>query len=307
MKLGIKIGIKNDSIGDLDRTKAQACEVWYNAGKPEAYEGLFQSLKQLKVDVGLHFWGALPDGTLANLAYPDTELNSKSFAMIKNSLDNAAHWGFKYVNIHPGNSALVKVNFEKMDYEIGATCPVDQTVANFLDQVKNLHKYAKSVGVIFTVETVCPVSPKNDWYAEDSRLKPFNIYDLPISAVQTAANSGISIANDFGHTAASCPTQERDSIWNYLLDFTSRMSQQTKLIHLGFLVPPYNGMDHHGMLNDARLDTDQATPNRQELLKLFNLFINRPDIWIITEPRADHVNNYFWAKKLLTQSRIDFV
>lgn len=80
------------------------------------------------------------------------------------------------------------------------------------------------------------------------------------------------------------------------------MAHATRLIHLGFLMPPYNGTDNHDTLENPALDTDQALPNKQQMLQLLKCFKNRDDVWILTEPNGRHAQNYFLAQKILAES-----
>jgi hypothetical protein len=122
--------------------------------------------------------------------------------------------------------------------------------------------------------------------------------------VLDAARDGFRIANDFGHTAASVLTDDVNSVWRYLLDFTRAVVKQTKLIHLGFLVPPYNGTDFHDSLANPLFETTKAVPNKQQTLELLRIFKNRPDTYILVEPNGGHVGNYFLAKKLLDEAGV---
>jgi hypothetical protein len=68
---------------------------------------------------------------------------------------------------------------------------------------------------------------------------------------------------------------------------------------LGYVIPPYNGVDFHDSLDNPLLDTDDAIPNKKEMVKLLKIFENREDVWILVEPKEDHVKNYLLAGKIL--------
>lgn len=299
MKLGIKVGLKNDSFEDLDKTQAPACEVWYNASKAHDYTDFLEKLSRRGIDVGLHYWGALPDGTMTNIAYPDASLNQASMGLMMQTLETAAYYHCVYVNIHPGSYTTIKVDFETYDYPyVSAPCDLHKAQENFLTHAENLQARAKELGVVLTVETVARLSPKTHWYVPSGRLNTINLYDMPLATVLAAKNAGIPVANDFVHSATQSQSTNRTDIWNNLKQTTLDLFDATRLIHVGFYVPPYNGADNHDMLDNPLFETDRAIPNKNEMRELLQLFKQRNDVWAITEPRQDHVKNYFLAKKL---------
>lgn len=306
MKLGIKVSSDPQSGPNLDATHAQAAEVWFNVRKTDDYKDLFEDLKKRKIDVGLHYWGALPDGTWTNLAYPDTLLISETKRLMKQTIDITASYGFKYVNIHPGSRSKVGIDFEKQSFHL-MTEPValKQSISLFMENALELHAYAQTRGITFTIESV-PMRITQGWYTADARQKPMDIYELPVQVLIDAASHGLNIANDFTHTAANCISDSRAAVWDFLQSMTKRLVGSTKLVHLGFIIPPYNGTDFHDVLSNPLLETDQAIPNKLNMIELLQNFQNRDDMWIITEPKQDHVGNYFQAKEILTQSKIAF-
>src|SRR5688572_27346577 len=110
MKLGIKVNIDADSFERMRITNPQLVEVWFNANNTDTYGDLFAELKRRKCDVGLHFWGLCDNNIAPNIAYPDQHVLKQSMDLIRGTIDTAASHGFQYVNIHPGASALAKVN-----------------------------------------------------------------------------------------------------------------------------------------------------------------------------------------------------
>lgn len=304
MKLGIKVGPRQQSISDLDATQAPACEVWFNISKFPDYEELFTDLRKRKIDVGLHFWGALPDGTWANIAYPDQTLIDESLKLMRQTIDIAAQNNFQYVNIHPGSSAKIKIDLVGQNFDLLAE-PINFDLAKqlFIENVKNLNDYALNRNIVFTVETVPQKAAKTNWYDVNSRLNPISLYELSSPAIIAAANHGIFVANDFGHSAANLITDDAKAIWHFLKNLTEMLAPATRLIHLGFLQPPYNGTDIHDMLDNPLLETDKIIPNKNQMIELLKLFKNRDDVWIITEPREDHAKNFFLAQKILEQAQ----
>lgn len=300
MKLGIKVGPKQDSFIDLDRSGAPFCEVWYDATKPDDYTELFDGLKKRHIETGLHYWGALPDGTWTNLAYPDTNLIDQTLRLMKQTIDAAARHKFVYVNIHPGTAAKVQIDFQAQAFKLlSEPVLMNQAQTLFLEHAHALHDYATRQGVVLTVETV-PLMDMNGWYnGASGRDNPIDIYELPVSTHIKAASQGLWIANDFCHSAANTITDRADAVWTALHALTKTLAPQTRLIHLGFIVPPYNGCDFHDHLDNPLLDTDTAIPNKKQMIELLKLFATRDDMWMLVEPVSDHVKNYHLAHELL--------
>ncbi len=304
MKLGIKLGPQKENFDRLAQTNAPFAEVWFNANAPHLYTDLFGELKARTCDVGLHFWGSLPGDISPNLAYPDRELIDGTKALMRSCIDIAAQNGFQYVNIHPGSQAKTRVDYKKETYTLLSE-PVELETATelFLEHAKALHEYAKSCGIVFTVETV-PIRIHQSWYDQETRKDAQNIFELPVSSIRRAAQSGLSIANDFCHTASNIITDNPHAVYTFLQGTTAALAANTRLIHLGFVVPPYNGTDHHDTLANPLLNSDDAVPNKQQMIDLLKLFQNRDDVWILVEPKDDHVENYFLAQKILQQAGI---
>lgn len=302
MKLGIKVGPRQQSIHDLEQTNAPVCEVWFNINQLGEYTDLFNDLATRKIDVGLHFWGLTKSGALANIAYDDKVDTDDSMFLMRQTIDIAARYEFQYVNIHPGSHAKVSYNFDNDEFELLSNpMNLHKALQLFLEHAVKLHTYAQQRGVVFTVETVPCRNSARGTYPE-RRHHTQNNYELPIVALHKAANNGISIANDFGHTASSIIHESQQDAWNYLLSETKLLADYTRLIHLGFIVPPYNGTDNHDMLNNPVLDTNDAIPNKNQMIELLKMFQHRDDIWVITEPKEDHVRNYSWAKEIVERA-----
>jgi len=302
MKLGLKVNVDRDSYERLRLANPSLAEVWFNASAADTYTNLFAELTRRKCDVGLHFWGLCDNNIAPNISYPDQSVIRQSMALMRQTIDTAAKYGFSYVNIHPGASALAKVDYTAERYDlISEPVDTDRSIKLFLQHAQELSEYAKSRNVIFTVETV-PARITDGWYNAAARGTPKSLHELPVSAIQQAADLGLWVANDFCHTAANVITDTPDDIWTFLQTTTQSLAPQTRLIHLGFIMPPYNGTDNHDMLDNPILDTDAAVPNNSQMIELLKLFRDRDDIWILTEPKEDHVKNYFLAEKLLNQA-----
>ncbi len=298
MKLGIKVGPQKDSLLRLAETNPDCVEIWFNINDESSYRELFDALKKRHIDIGLHFWGTIDDSICPNIAYPDTHILKESMRLMKKTIDIASSHAFSYVNIHPGSQAMVSIEFSKNEQRL-LSKPVDLDTSETLclENVLQLSSYSKNRGIVFTVETVPPrISP--NWYDYTTRSSPLNIYELPLSAIYLLTRHGVSIANDFCHTAANAITDNPDTVWQLLHNTTIDLLPVTRLIHLGYLLPPYSGTDIHDMLDNPAFETQAAIPNKNQMIQLLKLFANS-NVWIIPEPIGDHVRNYFLAKNIL--------
>jgi sugar phosphate isomerase/epimerase len=305
MLLGIKTGPQAASITDLETTQALYSEVWFDVNRLNEYTDLFRYFKSHNTEVGLHFWGVIEKNIWANIAYPDADINRTSMDLMVKCIDIASYNGHKYVNIHPGSASIVSVDLNKFNFKLLAK-PVNpqKSTDNFLRNVTKLNDYAIKKNVVLTVETVpqrvgaLSVNKNNNILFRETTI---NIHELNIAAIQQAALHGINIANDFGHTAANLISDDPDAVWNYLKNMTIKLAPYTKLIHLGFIIPPYNGTDFHDTLENPILETKNAIPNKLQMIELLKIFRDRKNVWIICEPQKNHIKNYELAKGLISQ------
>lgn len=302
MILGIKVGPQKESFTDIERADAPFAEVWFNIARADEYKDLFDAMKRRGMQVGLHFWGALPDGSWSNFCYPDTDLIRQTMGLMRQTIDIAARNGFVYVNIHPGTYAHVGIDFATHSFELRSE-PIELSQANqlFLEHATALHEHASERGVVFTVETV-PMRVLADWSDQSTRKVPSNVYEMPIETLLMYAQHGGFVANDFGHTSCTNLSGDAERIRSHLYDVTRQMAPQTKLIHLGFIVPPYNGTDFHDTLQNPVFQTDAAIPTAADTIELLRIFKNRDDVYVLSEPETDHVGDYLWAKQELLKS-----
>lgn len=299
MHVGIKVGPDADSIERLARSNAEFVEVWYDANKPDSYTDLFDTLKKTNTPAGLHFWAVLPDKTLANLAYPDADVSRQTVRLMKETIDMAARINSPYVNIHPGGQSKTIVDFTTDSFlSISDPAPFEQCRTMFLEHVIDLHEYARSRNVILTVETV-PQREMNRWYEPDSRSRPIQTHLLPVTVLMEAANRSIWIANDFCHTASNIISDTPEAVWSFVLGVTTKLAPNTRLIHAGFVVPPYNGTDFHDSYENPLFTTASAIPNHNQTIELLRLFNNRDDVYILAEPSRNHRENYILVKNLV--------
>lgn len=305
MILGIKVGPQKQSFLDLERTNAPFAEVWFDVNRADRYTELFDAMKRRNMQVGLHFWGALADGTMANIAYPNTELINDSVALVQKTIDIAARENFQYVNMHPGCAANVAIELTMgANRVLSEPMSMEQATEIFLSYAMQLNDYAVSRGIVLTFETV-PIRCLDEWFTglsrdDDNHVQ--NIYELPAEAIVAAAQKGLWVANDFGHTGANVITENPKVIWTYLKKVTQQLVSKTRLVHLNITVPPYNGTDAHDDLDNPFMETDQGVPNRAQMIELLQLFKNRHDVWVLVEPKSDHVKNYFLAQKILEEA-----
>lgn len=305
MTLGIKVGPDKQSFLDLSQTNAPFAEVWFNIARADEYTELFAELKRRHMQVGLHFWGALADGTWTNIAYPDGTVIEASMNLIRQTIDIAATNHFQYVNVHPGCAAKISIDIEKgATHVLSKPISWDLATKTFLSCARTLDHYARRQNVVMTFETV-PIRCLDEWYTGLSRndsVHVQNIYELPLESVVTASESGLWVANDFGHTAANVITENFREVWKYLKKITSQLAPKTRLIHLNFVTPPFNGTDFHDYLDNPLMETDQAVPNKKQMIELLRLFTGRDDVWILVEPNGRHAENYFLAQKIVEES-----
>lgn len=298
MKLGIKIAPGNAWKADIESSHPSMVEIWYNAGRPDDYNGIFAYLADKPIDVGLHFWGTTA-GLLANTSYPDHVISKQSLALIRATIDAAALHHCAYVNVHPDLYSLLEVNLSTLDIRVASKqadkAAIEQT---FLHNMRDLNTYATRKSVVFTVETA-PSRDTSTWKPNRDRTRVINTHPIPFRIYDDLAGQNIAIANDFCHTACNVRSDDRSRILQFLIAATRRLARVTKLIHAGFVVPPYNGVDFHDSLDNPIFDTARAIPNKSEMIELLRFFKNRDDVWILVEPKSDHPKNYFLARELL--------
>ncbi len=301
MKLGIKIGLKSNWKSDLLATRPDFCEIWFDSRKISLYEPIFKFVREIGCQVGLHFWGALPDGTLTNLAYPDKEILNASRTLVKKTIETAAKYDALYVNIHPGGTLLTRVDFERQQFLPYTKLLSYDTTLNILRQsLEELSSFASVQGILFCVESVPYLALGHPWHGKSGRYNPVNIGEIPITELKRLLPmENVYFANDFGHTCANLTIPDREIIKSWLFRTTLEFAQNTKLIHVSYIVPPYNGTDYHGSLYFDEFKTQAALPNYSEMLELLKVFKNRSDIHALVEPESDHIGNFKFLKILV--------
>lgn len=302
MKLGIKIAPGNAWIRDIEATHPAFVEIWYDPSRASDYKAIFSYLREHKIDAGLHFWGAA-HGYMANTSYPDPNISRASMALIESTINVASTHHLAYVNMHPDLYVLLKVNLKTLTIQV-ASKPADPVhmEETFVAHARALSDYAASKNVLLTVETV-PMRDTRSWKPDRDRTEVYDIHQPDPRIYGRLARSHVAIANDIGHVVCDCISDRREPVVRYLFQTTKALAESTKLIHLGFIIPPYNGVDFHDTLENPILDTTQAIPNRTEMMELLKIFNNRDDVRILVEPRENHIKNYFLAQELLSKIR----
>lgn len=303
MKLGIKVGLKSDWKADVLATQPDFCEIWFDSRHIEQYSDLFSFLKRENIPAGIHFWGATPDGTLANLAYPDTHILQASGELVRKTIEAAATNNVLYVNLHPCGKLLTRVDFDIESFTPYTKAVATSTAMTLLEEsLTGLTEFAGDRGILLTLESTPKLALGTPWSGKSGRLKPVAIGEFTVSEIEPLLNKPhLYFANDIGHTSSNIVTSDRNEAKNLLFNIARRLAQQTKLLHVSYIIPPYNGTDYHGCLYYDEFLTHAAVPNRDEMKQLLKLFIKRNDVYTLVEPETDHVRNFQALKQLITE------
>lgn len=299
MKLGIKIGPDPSSITDLEQSGAPFGEVWFRIDKKDDYNNLFTYLQRHTIDTGLHFWGLTRNGCIPGIAHDDQAFLQESMELFRQTIDLAQTYGFSYVNIHPGYRTAVACNFQTMvlSRTKSSVTPKFQATAIFLEHAHLLNEYATSRNVLLTIETTPKRVQSGSLYDPSGRNNPHDLLDY--TYIEINQPLPFAVANDFGHTAANCIAQDSKTVWKFLKDITVALVPQTRLLHIGYIVPPFNGTDFHDQLDNPLFHTAHAVPNITQMKELLSLFHMRKNVWALVEPNGHHVKNYQLVKTLL--------
>lgn len=303
MILGIKVGPQRDSFEDLDSTGAPFAEVWFNIVQHDRYDQLFDETKRRNVQLGLHFWGFIRDNIWTTISYDDESICAESMTQYKHTIDIAARHNCVYVNIHPTSRSLVKIDFERQTFtKVSDATAYEKAELLFFDYLNELHQYATQRGVLLTIETI-PLFQTIGAPTVQTRSHPVDMEELTNATVLKAAERGYWIANDFGHTASSVVSSERATVIQHVQKLSHQMTLQTRLLHLGYVVSPWNGTDFHDHLDNPTFTSADAVPNRTEMMELLRPFVLRNDVYALCEPPlGTHVKNYELAKKLIEEA-----
>jgi len=296
MIVGFKTGPKTWDEGKkiVEEDGATMCEVWFNVSDLADYKQPLDWFLKRNVKLGLHYWGMVEDGLLANVATHHKEIRRKSIKQIKDTIDYAASIGAVYVNIHPGHRRLDKVEFDpilRFDLASGEATKQSEAEKLMLEAGLELSAYAKAKETILMVETITKFMQHAP--GTGSRDDNYDAGPMGLSVIQQLAEAGVLIGNDISHTTASLPLEapDKESMWRGLIEFTKQIQDQTRLLHINTVQPPYNGTDSH----DGILKKDFADgvfPNQKQLTELLALFADRDDVYAVPEPFNDMQGNY---------------
>lgn len=297
MKTGIKVGLR-DYKTKIPTTGASVCEVYFRFDKNDQYDELFKSLKNRNIKAGLHYWGVVKKNILYNLAYPDSEIQKETLSQIKETIDIASRYKLRYVNVHPGNYRLVKLNLDSEVFEDGGN-EISQVVGKrtLFENVKLLHQCALERNILFLIETV-PSRYGPVWYDENSRLTPLRLGDPNVQTIIELANLGFYVTNDLGHTLADETSNNRSYLFEKLFEKTLVLAKQTRLIHVNTTRPPFNGTDTHDGVTPEDFKNN-VLPSKPQLNQLLEIFKKRDDVWLIPEPLKNHEENFINLQKMI--------
>lgn len=298
MRLGIKVANNQEDVKRLEKTAAECCEVRFILEIKEEFKSILDYCLENKIQLNFHHWAAF-DGILANPAAPG-KLGLLTVDSIKETVNIAGKYNAGYVVIHPGHTMRSKIDHKSQCIRpVETIATLEEAEKLLIKRISMLHEYARKRGLVLITETVPRFDPEY-WMSAKGRLKTIDIGSLPLSTIAKLADAGFYIANDFEHTCSHKISNNRSSIYKYLYQKTKKLALRTKLLHLGYLIPPYNGTDYHGDLSNPEFNTNQALPNKKETIELLQIFKDRSDVWVIPEPQTDHIGSYFVAQELIS-------
>lgn len=302
-RAGIKLGPSDWKVR-LEESEAKFAEIWYRVDRAPEYLELFKVLKALNVSFGLHFWAVTKSGHEANIAYPSPE-REESIDLIKLCLDVASEIKASYVNIHTGNRGLSKIDFEKRELVFDKHFPIisnEESVALRNSALLELGDYAKSVNVRLLVESIPAKTANGDWADRSTRLKPIDAFPTGLEGLIDLCERGIiGFTNDFCHQFSMHYDKEREVLWDLFYKETLALAPYTYLVHANTLTPPYNGTDEHAGILGEDFGVEGVFPTKSEFLELLLMLSrNGHDVWVVGEPKEEHVRNYKETLRLLS-------
>lgn len=298
---GIKLGPKQWR-ENLERSKAAFAEIWYRVDKPEWYPDLFEELHRQSVAFGLHFWAATASGHEPNVAYPGDNLR-ESITLIKQCIDTAHEQDAVYVNIHSGNRALMRIDFDSENLVQDKDWPViaaAEAVKTRSQALTELGRYAHDHRLALLVEPVGAKVTNGSWHDPNARLHPREYYTVNLDGLLDLCQQGqIGFTNDFCHLFSMAYDQPRTDLYQRFMHLTRQFAPYTKLVHVNTLYEPYSGTDAHGGILPKDYQMPGVFPTGRELSELLSLIQHLSAlVWAIGEPLDHHVENYQSLKKL---------
>jgi hypothetical protein len=289
---GIKIGPKNWQ--PQLNCQPSFVEVWFRIDWADRYQEPLQKMLDNQIPFGLHFWGITSSGHEANLAYPG-EIQTESLELMTRCIEYAHEYHARYVNIHAGNNHLMHLNldqgFSMFPDDSMPAIPPDQSAQTRNGAVSQLGKIAHLQNVELLVELI----PQATYNEPKGRLSPVPEYPAPIDGLlELCQQDIIGFTNDFCHTYCFDPQNFQQITTDFL--------PYTKLCHINTLYDPHNGTDAHGGILPENFDRHGVFPNQSQYLDLFKRLNDQPhDIWLVGEPKTQHVENYHQLANLLSQ------
>lgn len=291
MILGFKTGPKNFAEGQRIVTDLGAfmCEVWFNVNNHEEYTDMLTWLQKYNVSIGLHHWGVIDGYIKPNLATQHDHIRNETMNQIRHTIDIAADIGAVYVNIHPGAQAIETINLANWEQSVtsDSITPLSDSTQLLLAASKELDEYARAKDILLTIESL----PGRE--TSMGRENIYNANNTSLATLELLAQQGMRIANDITHSASQFLVDEPDTAvaWKRLMDFSARIAPQTRLLHINTITPPYNGTDSHDGITDEDFEQD-TFPTKQGLQEFLALYKNRDDVFVVNEPKSDHMGNY---------------
>lgn len=316
MIAGFKIGLldwkeKLEQCRKLTGKYPSFVEIYFRVDKIPQYSLMFEFLQQNNIKNGLHFWGVLKSGIEPNLLSRHKWISNQSVMLIQKAIKVATAQKSVYVNVHPGALKERILNLDSQNFEM-AKMPetsFEEGRENLLLNAKRLKQISEKYGVLLTFETLPTNCPKN-WLNPHGGENFLVAKQCPIEFFADLVREGYSVANDFGHTAASVDLeqeatdqklsqqQKREIVLKHLFFWTHKMALNTRLIHSNLTLPPFDGVDVHLGLQEEDFKKD-SLPNKKELIELLTVFRDRDDVYVLNEPENEHVENYMELLKLI--------
>lgn len=303
MTLGFKTGPLNWEVAKkiVGEDGATMCEIWFRIDRADEYSDMIAWLTQHGVRIGLHHWGVALGEYKTNLMTNHEKVRQATIAQIKQTIDIGSEINCAYVNIHPGARCLEKIDLTNQSQALVPDSTTRENDARrlLIEAARELTAYAASKKVLLTIETL-PGAENHDFIKNEGWYDPGN---ASLSDMESLVSSNLPMANDITHTASAIArvNPEPESMWQKLIDFTNGTKQQTKLIHLNTMTPPFNGTDTHNGLLAEDWEVG-AWPSRDQIIQLLSLFKHRDDVYVVPEPKAKAQENYRALKELAREA-----
>jgi len=295
---GFKIGLsdwdkKLEQCKKLTGSYPAFVEIYFRVDKISEYSSMFSFLEKNKIKSGLHFWGVLKSGIEPNLLSRHKWIQNQSVMLMQSVIKAASIHKCVYVNVHPGALKERVLDLDKSEFKM-ADLPettYEEGRKNLMENALRLKKISEKYGVMLTFETL-PTNSPIKWLILRGKDNLLIAKQCPIEFYEDLIQNGYFVANDFGHTSASvvvgagfapaqgraqgAPLQQnnRDIVLNHLVEWTTKLAANTRLIHCNLTLPPFDGVDTHLGLQPADFAKD-SLPNRAELIELLRIFKER--------------------------------